>query len=118
MANRHYSTESLKNAKNLRLNQTDAENMLWFNLRNKKLAGIKFRRQVPIGQYIVDFLCCEKKLIVELDGSQHIDNIKYDRIRTEYLNSLGYKVIRIYNNEIFSNIETVLEYIYQSYTML
>ena len=118
MANRHYSTESLKNAKNLRLNQTDAENMLWFNLRNKKLAGIKFRRQVPIGQYIVDFLCCEKKLIVELDGSQHIDNIEYDRIRTEYLNSLGYKVIRIYNNEILSNLKTVLEYIYQSYTML
>ena len=60
MANRHYSRESLKNAKNLRLNQTDAENILWFNLRNKKLAGIKFRRQVPIGKYIADFLCCEK----------------------------------------------------------
>ncbi len=73
---------------------------------------------MPIGKYIADFLCCEKKLIVELDGSQHIDNIKYDRIRTEYLNSLGYKVIRIYNNEIISNLETVLEYIYRTYSEL
>lgn len=115
---RYYNKKALKNAKQLRQTQTDAENYLWFQLRNRALNGIKFRRQVPIEQYIVDFLCMEKKLIIELDGSQHIDNIEYDSIRTEYLNSKGYKVLRIYNNEIFNNIDNVLEYIYSEYLKL
>ena len=118
MVNRYYSPKTLANARSLRQNQTDAENILWFNLKNRKFAGIKFRRQVPIGNYIVDFLCSEKKLIIELDGSQHIDNIEYDKTRTEYLSNLGYKVIRIFNNEVIKNPKTVLEYIYMIYNEL
>ena len=71
---------------------------------------MKFKRQYPIGNYIVDFVCIEKKLIIEIDGGQHNekDNIKYDNIRTQYLESAGYKVIRFWNNDVFENIEGVL----------
>ena len=71
--NRHYLRKSLNNAKDLRSNQTDCENILWNNIRAKRLNNIKFRRQVPIGKYIVDFINLQTKLIIELDGSQHIE---------------------------------------------
>ena len=77
--NRFYLKKSLTNAKDLRANQTDCENILWQKIRAKKLSGIKFRRQVPVGNYIVDFVALSKKLIIELDGSQHIENINYDK---------------------------------------
>ena len=72
--NRIYNSKSLNNAKSLRGNQTDCENILWQNLRAKRLNNIKFRKQVPIGKYIVDFVCLGKKLVIELDGSQHLDS--------------------------------------------
>ena len=72
MSNRHYNKRTLNNAKILRSAPTEAEKILWFNLRNSKFKGIKFRRQVPVGNYIIDFLCMSKKLAIELDGSQHI----------------------------------------------
>ena len=75
---RFYFEKSLTNAKNLRSNQTDCESILWQRIRAKRLNGIKFRRQVPIGRYVVDFIALSKKLVIELDGSQHFDNIKYD----------------------------------------
>ena len=89
------------------------EQKLWFNLRAKRFMGLKFRRQAPIGNYIVDFVCKEKDLIIELDGSGHLDmeQILHDEIRDKYLTKLGYKIIRIYNNEIENNIGGVLEYI-------
>ena len=91
---------------------TVTEQQLWYHLRAKRFLGLKFKRQVPIGNYIVDFLCKETKLIIELDGAGHIDEqqVKYDYDRDEYLRNLGYKVLRIYNNE-FKNIDNVLEYI-------
>ena len=118
--NRHYTKNASKNSKELRQNQTDTESVLWYYLRNRGLNNIKFRRQVPIGKYIADFICMEKKLIIELDGSQHLEDkdVVYDKNRTQYLNSLGYKVIRIYNNDISKNINSVLEYIIQEYTKL
>jgi len=100
----------LKNrARELRKNQTDAEQRLWRNLRNFQLEGCKFRRQVVVGNYIVDFLCLEPKLIVEVDGGQHIDQYEYDQVRTKYLASLGYQVIRFWNNDVLGNSQAVLE---------
>ena len=118
--NRYYTKTANNNAKKLRQNQTDTESILWHYLRNRALNNIKFRRQVPIGKYIVDFVCMEKKLIIELDGSQHLENnsIEYDQNRTEYLVDLGYKVIRIYNNDISKNVKSVLEYILREYNKL
>ncbi|MGN0031681.1 MAG: endonuclease domain-containing protein [Candidatus Gastranaerophilaceae bacterium] len=115
---RLYSSSSLENAKTLRSNQTDCENIIWQNLRAKRLNNIKFRRQVPIGKYIVDFVNLDKKLVIELDGSQHLDAIQYDNNRTEYLTNLGYKVVRFNNNDIINNLESVLNKIVEEYNKL
>ena len=107
-----YSDETLKNAKSLRKNMTNVEQSLWYHLRGKRFLGYKFKRQVPIGSYIVDFLCSDNKIIIELDGSGHFETKQkhYDKEREEYLIQKGYKIIRITNNE-FRDIESVLEYI-------
>jgi len=88
---------------------TDAERLLWKHLRNTQLHGLKFRRQQPIGNYIVDFICFENKLVVELDGSQHITNVTNDQLRTMWLENLGYRVIRFWNHDVLKNIAGVLE---------
>ena len=98
-------------ARELRKNQTSQEKKLWSMLRNHQFYGYEFRRQYPIGDYIVDFICREKKIIIELDGGQHNENknIINDTKRTVFLNSLGYRVIRFWNNDIDNNIEGVFE---------
>ena len=97
-------------ARNLRKNSTIQERRLWNLLKNRQFHNLKFKRQQPIGNYIVDFICKEAKIIIEIDGGQHNEpeNIEYDKTRTEYLNTLGYKVIRFWNNEIYENIEGVV----------
>ena len=97
-------------ARNLRKNSTIQERRLWNLLKNRQFHNLKFKRQQPIGDYIVDFICKEAKIIIEVDGGQHNEpeNIEYDKTRTEYLNTLGYKVIRFWNNEIYENIEGVV----------
>ena len=97
-------------ARNLRKNSTIQERRLWNLLKNRQFHNLKFKRQQPIGDYIVDFICKEAKIIIEIDGGQHNEpkNIEYDKTRTEYLNTLGYKVIRFWNNEIYENIEGVV----------
>ena len=100
-------------ARTLRKSATDAENKLWDFLRNKKFHDFKFRRQHGIKNYIVDFVCLEKKLIIELDGSQHLYNKNYDDNRTQALEELGYKIIRFWNDEVFKETVAVLEKIYQ-----
>ena len=102
-----------KQAKHLRKNQTDAERLLWNRLRNRQLCNCKFRRQHEIGSYIVDFICLESKLIIELDGSGHILKKEHDANRTNYLESLGYKIIRFWNNEVLQELDNVLNAIYQ-----
>lgn len=97
--------------KSLRSNQTDAENRLWYYLRNRNFFGYKFRRQHIIKGYIVDFVCIEKKLIIELDGSQHLETKRYDEKRTWILGQLGYLVLRFWNNEVLENTFGVLEVI-------
>lgn len=98
-------------ARNLRKNMTEQERKLWQFLRKKSIDGLKFRRQYPIGNYIVDFICNEKKLIIEVDGGQHNEaqNIAYDKERTEFLENKGYKVIRFWNSDIDNNIEGVYQ---------
>ena len=103
------STKQL--ARTLRKNQTDAENWLWRNLRNRDLGGWKFRRQYWIGNYIVDFVCVEKKLIIELDGGQHAIQVEQDDQRSEFLKGKGYQVIRFWNNEVLQEGEAVLNVI-------
>ncbi len=98
-------------ARVLRTNSTIQEERMWNLLKNHQFHGLKFKRQQPIGNYIVDFICKEAKIIIEIDGGQHNkdNNIENDKIRTEYLESKGYKVLRFWNNEIYENIEGVLK---------
>jgi very-short-patch-repair endonuclease len=91
----------------LRKEMTLTERKLWSYLRNDQL-GVTFRRQHAVGNYIPDFMCIEKKLIIELDGSQHLEQEEYDNERTNYLESLGYKVIRFWNNDVMKDIEGVI----------
>ncbi|MGH7813766.1 MAG: endonuclease domain-containing protein [Candidatus Binataceae bacterium] len=100
---------TLRNARKLRGTQTEAERKLWFLLRNRRLRGIKFRRQFPVGPYIADFCCFQRKLIVELDGSQHIDNEEADRIRTAFLEARGYRVLRLWNHIVLEDEGAALE---------
>jgi very-short-patch-repair endonuclease len=101
-------------ARTLRKTQTDAERLLWQRLRNRQLLGVKFRRQMPIGRYVVDFASVEIKLVIELDGSQHIDCQKADEYRTGFLQREGYKVVRFWNNDVLMKTDTVLEAITQA----
>ena len=91
----------------LRKESTPAERKLWSRIRNDQL-GVTFRRQHAVGVYIPDFCSPKAKLIIELDGSQHLEQQEYDEERTKYLESLGYKVIRIWNNDVLNNIEGVI----------
>lgn len=102
-----------KIARRLRRDQTDAERALWARLRDRRLCGAKFGRQVPIGRYIVDFLCDDARLIVELDGGQHAES-RSDEARTAFLEGAGFSVLRFWNNEVLSNTEGVLERIKES----
>jgi len=103
-------------AKNLRKNSTDSERLLWRYLRLKQACGFKFRRQAPVGNYIADFVCFEKRLIIEADGGQHARRVRDDKARDEWFASQGFKVLRFWNNEVFSNIEGVLETIRKELT--
>jgi very-short-patch-repair endonuclease len=98
-----------KKAKDLRRNSTDAERFLWKHLCLKQVEGLKFRRQEPIGNYIVDFVCYEKSIVVEVDGGQHSDAV--DSHRDNWLRSQGFIVLRFWNNEVLTKIEGVLEMI-------
>ncbi len=100
----------IQRARVLRKNSTDAERRLWFNLRANRL-GFKFKRQVPIGAYIVDFTCLEKHLIIELDGGQHMDNQTYDMKRTTWLSEHGFKVLRFWNHDVLQQTSSVIEVI-------
>jgi very-short-patch-repair endonuclease len=99
--------EILQNARNLREMQTSAETKLWTILRNLQLDGYKFRRQKPIGRFIVDFFCNDAKLVIEIDGDTHAGREGYDINRTKWLENEGYQVIRFTNDDISTNLENV-----------
>ena len=98
----------------LRNAPTDAESKLWQRLRHRQLDHCKFRRQHPVGDYILDFVCLERKIVIELDGSQHLAQVEYDRIRTRFLESVGFIVLRFWNNEVFENLEGLLQVVLQT----
>ncbi len=95
-------------ARSLRKSDNEAEAAIWAQLRGRRLNGYKFVRQHPIGPYFADFACRERRLVVELDGSQHVDNPR-DRVRNRYMNDRGWSVIRFWSNEALSQKQSVLE---------
>ncbi|WP_309662202.1 DUF559 domain-containing protein [Sphingomonas sp.] len=94
-------------ARRLRRDSTDAEQLMWRALRSRQLAGLKFRRQATIGPYIPDFVCVEARLVVEIDGGQHDEEL--DRQRTRFLEQHGFKMLRFWNNDVLENSDGVLE---------
>jgi len=103
-------SRQVSRARSLRRNLTDAERILWSRLRSMQIEGIKFRRQEPIGTYIVDSISYDKRLVVEIDGGQHNDEqaIEKDRQRTIWLEHEGFRVIRFWNNEVLLNLDGVM----------
>ena len=108
-----------KNARALRGRMTDAERKLWARLRNRQLAGHRFRRQVPLGKFVADFACYNARLVVELDGDQHaggghVGMGEDDAVRRKWLEDRGFLILRFWNNEVLENTEGVLETIAQA----
>jgi very-short-patch-repair endonuclease len=102
-----------KNARASRNSATDAERKLWQHLRSRQLKGLKFRRQYPIAGYIADFACPDIRLVIELDGGQHLEQQQYDQVRTRKLGCNGYKVMRFWNDDVLLRMDAVLEEIYR-----
>jgi very-short-patch-repair endonuclease len=98
-------------ARRFRVNQTEVEKRLWSRLRNRGLLGLKFRRQVPLGDFVADFVCADHALVVELDGGQHASSQVRDDRRTAWLEARGWRVLRFWNNEVNENIDGVLQVI-------
>ncbi|RLA21088.1 MAG: DNA (cytosine-5-)-methyltransferase [Gammaproteobacteria bacterium] len=103
------SPRTKTNARSLRKNMTNVERLLWGELRCRQLQGFKFRRQHPLGRYIVDFVCIELKLVIELDGGQHSEQQDYDERRSQWLGQRDFKVVRFWNNDVIENLEGVME---------
>ena len=99
---------TMRQAVKLRKVPTPAEKKLWAYLRRNKLNGVNFRRQHAIGNFIVDFVSVKKKLVIELDGSQHLEQAEYDVERSRYFESQGYKVIRFWNDQVMNDINGVI----------
>ena len=98
-------------ARMLRREMTDAERHLWQRLRLRNIDGFKFRRQYEIAPYIVDLICVEESLVIEIDGGQHADTVEYDATRTEFLANAGYHVLRFWNNDVLQNVDGVVQVI-------
>jgi very-short-patch-repair endonuclease len=101
-------------ARELRNNPTDAERVLWRQLRFWQLDGYKFRRQQPLGRYVVDFVCLEKRVVVEVDGGQHAEQVALDAERDRWLRDEGFVVLRFWNNDVLKNIDGVKEQVYKT----
>lgn len=95
--------------RSLRREQTESERVLWMRLRDRRLAGFKFRRQHRIGPYFADFICVAFHLVIELDGSQHLDQVDYDIARSQFPQSQGYRVLRFWNDEVLLRMDDVLD---------
>jgi len=101
-------------ARQLRRNQTSAEELLWQELRGRRCGGYKFRRQVPKDKFVVDFLCESQKLIVEVDGPTHESREDYDAERTAMLNQMGYQVLRVGNEDCYDDLNATVDHIWQT----
>ena len=109
-------TRDRERSRQLRRFPTEAEACLWRRLRRRAFKGLKFRRQLPLGKYIVDFVCLEKRLIIELDGGQHNAEAQrpYDRLRDQWLRSQGFQILRYGNNEVFDEWEAIAEAVWKA----
>jgi very-short-patch-repair endonuclease len=103
----------VERARELRKNMTDTERFVWSKLRYRQLGGHRFRRQVPMGPYILDFVCLERRLIVELDGGQHAEQVEPDQVRSRFFEAQGYTVLRFWNHEALKDWEAVERVIWQ-----
>ena len=111
---RRTSSQHLRsNARRMRHEPTDAEHKFWLAVRARRFCGYKFKRQYPVGPYIVDFVCLDHHLIVELDGGQHAEHVAYDAERTAYLGSRGFRVLRYWNDEFLRTPDVILEDIWR-----
>lgn len=108
------SNKLINLAKTLRKRPTEAEKLLWKHLKLKQMKGLKFRRQQPIDNYIVDFVCLEKRIVIELDGGHHAEQTEMDTKRDLYLKKQGFVILRFWNNDVYQNIEGVLDIIIQN----
>ncbi len=113
---RQYRDDLTSKSKDLRNEPTEAERYLWSRLKNSQLCDCKFRRQQPLGQYIVDFICLEKSLVIEIDGGQHSETESYDQARDNWLEGQGFTVLRFWNNEVFGNLAGVVDVIMEELT--
>jgi very-short-patch-repair endonuclease len=104
-------------ARELRKKMTDIERLLWSKLRGKQFSGFKFRKQAPIGRFIVDFVCFDRKVVVELDGGQHAVSVEDDKRRSEWLRSQGFRVLRFWNHEVVEDADMVMEAIWLALQM-
>jgi len=103
-----------KRARELRTDSTDAERRLWQKLKRRQLAGVKFRRQQPIGPYIVDFVCLERRLVIEVDGGQHSERLDEDTQRSQWLEAQGFRVLRFWNNDVLANTDVVTQTVFDA----
>ena len=101
-------------ARELKINPTEAERLLWSHLRLRQLGGHKFRREQPLGSYIVDFVCLEKRLVIEVDGGQHLRQAAYDYQRDAWLKAQGFEVLRFWDHEVFTQIDDIKEAIWKA----
>jgi very-short-patch-repair endonuclease len=106
---RFKSRSELERGRELRARMTDVEVHLWMRLRRNQIGGHYFRRQVPIGPYIADFVCVKARLIIEVDGGQHPAAVRRDELRTAWLQSQGYRVLRFWDNDVLQRTDSVLE---------
>jgi very-short-patch-repair endonuclease len=113
-----YNPKLKKLSQELRKNMTDTENLLWSRLRMKQLKGFMFSRQKPLGEYIADFYCHKAKLVVEVDGGQHFsdERVEYDKIRDDFMENMGLKVLRFTNTDVIDNLDGVVEVIESTLT--
>ena len=109
---------NVRTARELRKRQTDVERILWLRLRDRRLDGWKFRRQMPVDHFVVDFCCPDAKLIVELDGGQHAVHGQREIDRTQALEAMGYLVLRFWNIDVMRNVDGVLEAIFSALEQL
>jgi very-short-patch-repair endonuclease len=98
----------IRTARRLRRSSTDAEQKLWSRLRNGRLRGLKFRRQMPIGTFVADFACIEARIVIEVDGGHHVESAEADRLRSQEIEAAGYLVMRFWNDEVLANIDAVM----------
>jgi adenine-specific DNA-methyltransferase len=111
-----YTARKVGLARQLRKSWTDAELRLWQALRNRGVERHKFRRQHPVGPYVVDFICLEQKVVIEVDGSQHMERAAYDNKRTTYLETQGFRAIRFWDNDVLMQTESVMQAIFDTLT--